>query len=135
MKKTIAIIILLFFILLFPASASIGSKGLIIEGGKKTIILEKGEKEYLNVQDGWSKLPLLKDISYYSDNRIIATVGLHSGILRANAIGTATITAINKNGDAGQIRVQVVAPDRKSLLPALLLLPIGAFLLYIIIKR
>lgn len=135
MKKTIAIIILLFSILLFPASASIGSKGLIIEGGKSVLLLEKGEKEYLNVQDGWSKLPLLKDISYYSDNRIIATVGLHSGILRANDIGTATITAINKKGDAGQIKVRVVAPEKEGLLPALLLLPLGVFLLYLIIKK
>ncbi len=114
MKK----ITLLFFILLIfslPADAAIGSKGMILEGGKKEIVLEKGTKEYLNVKDGFAKLPLFKDVSYYSDNTIVATVGLHSGIIRANSVGTATISAISKDGHAGQVIVKVIHPRKEKI--------------------
>lgn len=135
MKKLIALILLCFFISSIPASAAIGSKGLIIENGKELLILEKGEKEFLNVQDGLTKLFLFKEISYYSDNTIVATVGLHSGILRANNIGTATITAVNTSGDAGQITVKVTAPKKSHLFPLLLLLPLLSIVLYFIIRK
>ncbi len=134
MKKLIALITLCFFIVSIPASAAIGSKGLIIENGKELLILEKGEKEFLNVQSGLTKLFLFKEISYYSDNTVVATVGLHSGILRANSVGTATITAVNKSGDAGQIKVKVTLPQKTHLSLLLLLLPLLSLFLYFIRK-
>ena len=135
MKKILAINILLFLLITFPASAAIGSKGLILEYGKDLLIIEKGEKEYLNVQDGLTKIFLFKGVSYYSDNTIVATVGLHSGILRANNIGTATITAISKAGDAGQIKIKVISPPKNYFIPFLLILSVLAIFLWIFIKK
>ncbi len=135
MKKILAINILLFLLITFPASAAIGSKGLILEYGKDLLIIEKGEKEYLNVQDGLTKILLFKGVSYYSDNTIVATVGLHSGILRANNIGTATITAISKAGDAGQIKIKVISPPKNYFIPFLLILSVLAIFLWIFIKK
>ncbi len=134
MKK----ITVLFFILLIfslPADAAIGSKGLILEGGKKEIVLEKGSKEYLNVQDGFSKLPLLKGVSYYSDNTVVATIGLHSGIIRANTVGKATISAISNDGHAGQITVKVIHPEKDSIGRFLPIIIIIAPLLIVGIKK
>ena len=95
-----------------------------MEGGKDQIVLKKGQKTYINVRDGFTKLPLFKNISYYSDNTVVATVGLHSGILRANSIGSATISAISNNGDAGRIYVKVISGKLNSiwiLIPLILL--------------
>ena len=122
MKKILIFIILGFLLMTIPASASIGSKGLILERGKEILVIEKGKKEYLNVQDGLTKVFLFKGISYYSDNIIVATVGLHSGILRANNIGTATISAISKAGDAGQIKIKVISPKKNNFIPFFLIL-------------
>ncbi len=100
-------------VLLAPAAdAAIGSKGLIIEHGTEEIVLQKGEKKFLFVQDGFSKMPIFKGLSFYSDNRLIATVGLHSGIIRANTIGTAHLTVVNSKGDCGYVRVKVVGGKR-----------------------
>ncbi len=135
MKKLIALILLYIFITSIPASAAIGSKGLIIENGKELLVLEKGEKEFLNVRDGLTKLFLFKEISYYSDNTIVATVGLHSGILRANNVGTATITAINKSGDAGQIKVIVKTAQKRRLSLILIFLTLLSPVLYFILRK
>ena len=135
MKKLIALILLYIFITSIPASAAIGSKGLIIENGKELLVLEKGEKEFLNVRDGLTKLFLFKEISYYSDNTIVATVGLHSGILRANNVGTATITAINKSGDAGQIKVIVKTAQKRRLSLILIFLTLLSLALYFILRK
>ncbi len=135
MKKWLSLIIIVFLFFPLPASAAIGSKGLILENGKDLLVLEKGQKEYLNVQDGLTKVFLFKEISYYSDNTIVATVGLHSGILRANNIGTATITAISKAGDAGQIRIKVVSPKKIFSIPFLFILSFSAIFLWFLIKK
>lgn len=135
MKKLLLWAFLIFLFFSFQASASIGSKGLILEDGKDLLVLEKGQKEYLNVQDGLTKMILFKRISYYSDNTFVATVGLHSGILRANNIGTATITAVDKDGDAGQIKIKVIAPQKSFLVPLLLLFSFLSIFLWFIIKK
>ncbi|MBQ7971054.1 MAG: Ig-like domain-containing protein, partial [Clostridia bacterium] len=135
MKKLLTLIIVVLLSFSFPTSAAIGSKGLILENGKDLLVLKKGQKEYLNVQDGLTKLFLFKEISYYSDNTIVATVGLHSGILRANNIGTATITAISKSGDAGQIKIKVVAPKKSFYLPFFFFVSFSALFLWFLIKK
>lgn len=135
MKKLLTLIIVVFLSFSFPTSAAIGSKGLIIENGKDLLVLEKGRKEYLNVQDGLTKIFLFKGVSYYSDNTIVATVGLHSGILRANNIGTATITAVSEAGDAGQIQIKVISPPKSSLIPLALIIFVLAIFLWLLIKK
>lgn len=130
MKKILLLSLIFILFATFPVSAEIGSKGLILEGGEKSIILKKGEKQYLNVQDGLTKIHLIKGISFYSDNTMVATVGLHSGILRANGIGTATITAISKAGDAGQIKVKVTETAKAHpALPLLIFLVFGGLII------
>ena len=134
MKKILIFTLLFLYIFCFSASASIGSKGLILEGGKEQLILKKGEKTYINVQDGFTNLPLFKNVSYYSDNTLVATVGLHSGILRANGIGNATISAISEEGHAGRIRVTVISGK---LNPFWILIPLITlcFFIYLYVKR
>ncbi len=135
MKKLLSLTILVLLIFSFPASAAIGSKGLILENGKDLLVLEKGQKEYLNVQDGLTKIVLFKEVSYYSDNTIVATVGLHSGVLRANNIGTATITAISKAGNAGQIQIKVLPPKKSFSIPFLFIVSFSAIFLWFLIKK
>lgn len=135
MKKILIFIVLGLLLITIPASASIGSKGLILEHGKEILVIEKGKKEYLNVQDGLTKIFLFKGVSYYSDNIIVASVGLHSGILRANNIGTATITAINKAGDAGQIKIKVISPKKNHFIPFLLILSLLGIILWFLVKK
>lgn len=134
MKKLLTLILSSFLIFSIQASAAIGSKGLILEGGKEQIILEKGEKDYIQVQDGQTKFILVKGISYYSDNTIVATIGLHSGILRANSIGTAKITAISDAGDAGQIQIKVVQAEKKTIYPWIII-PSLFIILYFLFKK
>ncbi|MBQ7034153.1 MAG: Ig-like domain-containing protein [Clostridia bacterium] len=133
--KIIAILFIITFFFCLPADAAIGSKGLILEGGKKELVLEKGSKEYLNVQDGFLKLPLFKGVTYYSDNTIVATIGLHSGIIRANSIGTATISAISHEGHAGQIIVKVIFPRKEKIKRFLPIIIIIAPILFVVIKK
>lgn len=125
------------YFLPFPAMAALGSKGLILEGGKTEITMVKGEKEYINVRDGWSGLPLFKGVTFYSGNTLVATVGQHSGILRANGLGKATVYAVNERGDAGRITVYVRAGKHTTFSPLLLLflLPISLFVYKGIQKR
>ena len=131
MKKTVLLVLLIFFVSLFPARAALGSKGLILEGGKQQITLYKGEKEYLNVRDGWTDLPVFKGITFYSDNTMVATVGQHSGIIRANGYGTATVYAVNKKGDAGRIQVCVKQKGKVRFLPIIFIaLSILSFLFW-----
>lgn len=128
--KRFLLFFLCFTLLLAPAAdAAIGSKGLAILGGKQEIVLSKGEKKWLYVRSGFYKLPVIKGLCYYSDNTIVATVGLHSGVLRANAIGTATITVSNNQGDCGVLRVRVTGAKKAHPLWLLLLLPVPFFLL------
>lgn len=96
------------------ADAAIGSKGLIVDHGAEEIILRKGERKWLFVQDGFSKMPVFKGLTFYSDNKIVATVGLHSGILRGNTIGTANLTVVNHKGDCGYVKIKVVGGKKLS---------------------
>lgn len=122
--KRFLIFFLCFIILFAPtADAAIGSKGLIIRDGKQFITLHKGEKTWLYIRDGFTKLPTFKKLCYYSDNTIVATVGLHSGVLHANSIGTATITVSNNKGDCGVLRVHVTRMKKGKPLLLLLVLP------------
>ncbi|MBR6794458.1 MAG: hypothetical protein IKM48_08940 [Clostridia bacterium] len=131
--KRFLIFFLCFTLLLAPyADAAIGSRGLIIRDGKQTITLQKGEKIWLYVRDGFTKLPTLKELCYYSDNTIVASVGLHSGILRADNIGTATITVSNNKGDCGVLKVRVKGMQKRDPMFLLLLLPC---LLLLLLKR
>ena len=130
MKKFL-LFFLCFTLILAPcADAAIGSKGLIISDGEEQIILKKGERKWLYVRDGFTKLPVLKGICYYSDNTYVATVGLHSGILRANAIGKATITVSNNKGDCGVLHVKVVGAKKANPIFLLFLLPLPLLLFY-----
>lgn len=112
---------------IFPLKthASIGSKGLILEGGKTAITLQKGDKERINVRDGRTNLPLWKGVYFLSDNRSVAIIDRDSGILEATGIGTAQIYAISENGHAGVITVKVERTKKKSLwlLPLLGIFP------------
>ncbi len=134
MKKWI--LFFLCFTLIFAplADAAIGSKGLIVAQGKGEIVLKKGERKWLYVRDGFSKLPVLKGICYYSDNTYVASVGLHSGILRANAIGTATLTVSNNKGDCGVLRVKVIGVEKADPFWLLFLLPCP-LLFFMFLKR
>ncbi len=106
--KRFFIFFLCFLFLFAPVTdAAIGSKGLIILQGQKEVVLKKGERKWLYVKDGFTKMPVLKGLCYYSDNTVVATVGLHSGILRANSMGTATLTVSNNKGDCGVITLRV----------------------------
>ncbi len=122
MKKTILLTFLLIWLLLFPAQAALGSRGLILEGGKEQLTLSKGEKEYLNVRDGLTHLPLFKGVTFYSDNTMVATVGQHSGIVRANGYGKAQIYAVSDRGDAGKIVICVRAKKAKAFYPVWIIL-------------
>ena len=135
MKKILILITLGFLLITIPASAAIGSKGLILEHGKEILVIEKGKKEYINIQDGLTKVFLFKGISYYSDNILVATVGLHNGILRANSIGTATISAISKAGDAGQIKIKVISSKKNYFTPFFLILSVLAIFLWFLVKK
>ena len=131
MKKTVLLVLLIFSLTLFPARAALGSKGLIIEGGKRQIILYKGEKEYLNVRDGLTNLPIFKGVTFYSDNTMVATVGQHSGIVRANGYGTATVYAVGPKGDAGRIEVCVEGKQKTRFLPIIfIIVPLLALLFW-----
>ena len=121
--KRFLLFFLCFTLLLAPcADAAIGSKGLIISEGKTQIVMKKGERKWIYVRDGYTKLPVIKGVCYYSDNTYVATIGLHSGILRANAIGKATITVSNNQGDCGVLQVKVVGAQKASPFFLLLLL-------------
>lgn len=136
--KKIVLFIILFLVLLCPtADAALGSYGLIVEGGKEEIQLQKGEKEWLFVQNGFTKLPCFKGLTFFSDNTIVATVGLHSGLLRANSYGTANIHVTDENGENGVIQVNVtVISEKPSILYFfLIIIPLLIFLFLIMKKR
>ncbi|MBQ7095118.1 MAG: hypothetical protein IJN80_01505 [Clostridia bacterium] len=95
------------------AFAAIGKQGLIINGGIESITLQKGERIRLRVRDKTTNLPVLKDLSFSSDNDLIASIDEDSGILRANSIGTTYISIMRPNGNGAAIAVCVVAKEKK----------------------
>lgn len=107
MKRVILLILCMIFLLAPSADAALGSKGLIVNRGEE-VVVQKGEKKWLFVQDGFTKLPALKGLTFYSDNTVVFSVGLHSGVVRGNSIGTAKLTVVNRNGDCGYVTVRVV---------------------------
>ncbi|MBQ7936223.1 MAG: Ig-like domain-containing protein [Clostridia bacterium] len=126
MKKTLILFTIIFFFLTVKADAAIGSLGLIIEGGKTEISMQKGEKKWLFVRNGFSGLPCFKGLTFFSDNTVVATVGLHTGLLRANSYGTANISVTDEAGENGIIRVKVTAiKEKPSLLPFIPILALG----------
>ncbi len=118
------VLIVLFICMLTPIlHGEIGSKGLIIEDGKSTLELQKGDKLRLTVQDGFTKRVRQKGLTFYSDNKAVASIEKHSGILHANSIGTARISVIDKEGDAGTILIKVSANmEKSSPIPLLIIL-------------
>lgn len=136
MKKTFLFVLCILLLFPYSASAAIGSKGLIVNRGATEIVLQKGEKEWLFVQDGFSKLPLLKGLSFYSDNTVIFTVGLHSGVIRGNSLGSAKLTVVSKQGHCAYVTVKVVSPRKSELkVLAFLLLTFGIPIFIIIRKK
>ncbi len=134
MKRLIVSFCLLLLALSPFVSAEIGSKGLIIENGKEQIILQKGDKIKLSVRDGLSKRFVFKNLVFYSDNKIVATVEKKSGLLHANSMGTATISVLNEHGDAGKIKVKVTTVKEKPSLITLSILALLPFTILFIIK-
>lgn len=132
MRKIIIFICLA--LLLSPIlNAKIGSKGLIIENGSEQLELQKGEKTRLSVRDGWTKRLIHKNLIFVSDNTTVARIEKHSGILHANAMGTATVSVINEKGDAGSIRIIVKKHTAKPspLLFLIIIISIGIVLIKI----
>ncbi|MBQ8893279.1 MAG: hypothetical protein IJ043_02595 [Clostridia bacterium] len=105
------ILICLILLLAPAADAAIGNKGLIVNHGEE-IILQKGQKKWLFVQDGRTKWPVIKGLSFFSDNTVVFTVGLHSGVIRGNSLGTAHLTVVNSKGRCGYVTVKVVAAKK-----------------------
>ncbi|PWM39812.1 MAG: hypothetical protein DBX52_04135 [Clostridiales bacterium] len=132
MKKRFILILCLLLLLAPSADAALGSKRLIINHGVQEITIHKGEKKWLYVQDGWSKLPQLKGVSFFSDNTFVASVGLHSGILRGNSIGTAHLTIMSSKGHSAYIKIKVVPGKGTHLIGPLLFLAGVVFLLILI---
>ena len=129
--KRFLIFFLCFSLLFAPiAEAAVGSKGLTVLQGQKELVLKKGERKWLYVKDGFTKMPVLKGLCYYSDNTVVATVGLHSGVLRANGLGTAILTVSNNKGDCGVLTVRVVQGKKAHPLWLILLIPL--FILFFI---
>ena len=136
MKKWFLFFILFLLLFSLPVQAAIGSKGLIINGGEEELIMEKGEKQYLWVRSGFSKLPLFKDVTFFSDNIAIASVGKHSGIVRANGYGSTQIFAVSKDGHAATIQITVRAPKKvASFFWVILAAGSGIALLFLYLKR
>lgn len=121
--KRVFLWILCIILLLTPAAdAALGNKGLTLEGGTAEIVIAKGEKRRLRVRDGLTGLPVWNGLSCYSDNTIIVGIGLHSGVLRGNQVGTATVTVMHRSGRSARIRVRVISSKGTAYLPLLLLL-------------
>ncbi len=134
--RKILLFMFCFTLLLSPvADAAIGSKGLIVDHGAEEIILQKGEKKWLFVQDGFSKMPVLKGLTFYSDNTIVATVGLHSGLLRGNTVGTANLTVVNGKGDCGYVKIRVVGSKKPGSVWAVLFLFAFIFTAFFLFKK
>ena len=121
------------------AEASLGSKGLIVNGGK-TVVLAKGEKRWIPVRDGFGKYPILKGLTFISENPAVFSVGTHSGIIRANGRGTATLSVVDKKGNCGRVTVTVNGQQKLSfgwllLLPVLIVLLGNKQLKYLLRKK
>lgn len=135
MKRFLLFSLCIIFLIAPTADAAVGSKGLIVNQGVHEIEIYKGEKKWLFVQDGLTKLPLFKGVCFYSDNTIVATVGLHSGVLRGNSLGTAHLSVVYKNRCV-TVTVRVVSGKKleKGWL-LLLFLPAAAFLIFLLRKE
>ncbi len=113
MKRKIIFIILFLLFFCPKIDAAMGSLGLIVEGGKSELVLQKGEKNWLFVQNGFSGLPQFKGLTFFSDNTFVATVGLHTGIVTANNYGEATISVTDEAGENAIIKIKVITSDKK----------------------
>ncbi len=137
MKKILLLSLCLLLLLTPLADAAIGQRKLIVNHGITTLTIRKGEKKWLYVRDGGTKLLLLKGVRFYSDNTLIVTVGQRSGVVCGNSIGTATIAVIHTNGRSALIKVTVVGGKAPPLLSGLFLLLflLGLFLFLLNQKR
>lgn len=134
--KQFFILIILTLLLSPTALAAIGKQGLIINGGIESITLQKGERIRLRVRDKTSNLPALKDLTFSSDNDLIASIDEDSGILRANSIGTTYISIMRPNGNGAAITVHVVERDKPhSIFPLFFILGLGALMGYLLLCR
>lgn len=112
--KRIFFFIFIFLLLCSPsADAELGSWGLIVKDGSEEITMEKGTKEWLMIRDGLTGLPKFKGLTFFSDNTIVARVGLHTGILTAESYGTANISVTDEAGENGIVTVKVVAAKKQ----------------------
>lgn len=125
MKRMILWMLCLVLLLAPITEASLGNKGLKLAGGEQEITLGKGEKRRLRVKDGLTGYRLWTGLSFYSDNPLVASVGLHSGVVRGNQPGKATITIVHRSGRSTQITVEVTAGKGTKYLPIFLLLCLG----------
>ena len=135
MKRLLLLFLCIALLLAPAADAAIGSKGLIVDHGVREITIGKGEKKWLFVQDGLTKLPIFKGLSFFSDNTVVATVGLHSGVLRGNSVGTAHLSVVSNKGHCALITVRVVAGKKGGGLWLLLAMFLAAVLLILIFKK
>jgi hypothetical protein len=106
--------------------AALGSKGLIVNGGRD-VVLCRGEERRIFVRDGFWEYPVLRGLTFTSENPLVFTVGLRSGVVRANGVGSARLFVIDRHGNCGQITVTV--NGRKKLSLWWLLFPPVLFLL------
>lgn len=113
MKRIIFLILIFLFLCSPAADAELGSWGLIVEDGSEEIIMEKGAKDWLLIRDGLTGLPKFKGLTFFSDNTIVARVGLHTGILTAESYGTANISVTDEAGENGIVTVKVVATEKQ----------------------
>ena len=125
MKKIILFTFLIFMTFSPTASAAIGNQGLIINGGVEEIIIAKGEKIRLTVRDRGTNLPVFKDISFFSENNLIASIDENSGILRGNSMGKTRIVIMRSNGNGCNISVRVTGSKKLSPFTFLFIMAIG----------
>ena len=114
------------------ANAALGSKGLILNNGRE-ITLKKGEKQWVMVRDGFTGLPCWKGLKYYSDNPLVFSVNLKSGILRGNGAGCANLTVVDQKGNCGYALVRVEGSEKLNLAWMLWLVPI--LILWLVCKK
>ncbi len=135
MKIRLIILTILILLISPKADAALGSWGLIVEGGKEQLVMEKGEKKWLFIQDGLTHLPVFNGLTFFSDNTVVAKVGLHTGLVTANFYGTANISVTDESGENGIIQIKVKTNNNKaSPLSLLIVLLSFSFILYFIIK-
>ena len=128
------LLFLIFFLLFAPsADAELGSWGLIVGNGEEEITMEKGSKKLLFIRDGMTGLPKVRGLTFFSDNTIVARVGLHTGILSAESYGTANISVTDEVGENGIVQVKVISAKKLPLPFFILIILLFLFIYWILL--